>query len=410
MNANKFFVLVAMGFGCVPRIFAQTWTQTSAPALNWQSIACSADGTRLAAVNCISPAPQVSEVPIYFSTNSGTTWIPADDSGISYEVGWQSVVSSANGANLFVGGQNGLLASLTNSGVNWNITWPLGQYGSWAAPNSLIGSADGETLVGITGSGVSVSSDAGNTWTSYGTSIGYGNLTCLGASADGTKLVAGSFYNSVYTSSDSGVTWNTTGPAFELQWGAVASSVDGNKLVAATFTSSTVYTNGSYESVGGPIYSSADAGLTWTQTTAPSLSWQSMASSADGTVLIAAASPGPIYTSTNCGEDWLPADAPCTNWNSVACSADGKKLYAVASGGGIWTFQTAPAPQLNINVTNGANLAWIIPSTNFVLQQSADLASWSAVTNVPVLNLTNLQNQVVLPLSDGSAFFRLATP
>ena len=51
-----------------------------------------------------------------------------------------------------------------------------------------------------------------------------------------------------------------------------------------------------------------------------------------------------------------------------------------------------------------------MPSTNFVLQQSADLLSWTDVTNPPVLNLTNLQNQVTLPPSGSSGFYRLKTP
>ena len=55
-------------------------------------------------------------------------------------------------------------------------------------------------------------------------------------------------------------------------------------------------------------------------------------------------------------------------------------------------------------------LSWLIPSTNLVLQQSSDLVSWADVTNPPVLNLTNLQNQVTLPLSGGSGFYRLKTP
>jgi hypothetical protein len=36
--------------------------------------------------------------------------------------------------------------------------------------------------------------------------------------------------------------------------------------------------------------------------------------------------------------------------------------------------------------------------------------SWAAVTNAPALNLTNLQNQVTLPPSNRSGFFRLSTP
>jgi hypothetical protein len=79
--------------------------------------------------------------------------------------------------------------------------------------------------------------------------------------------------------------------------------------------------------------------------------------------------------------------------------------------GEIWTSQTTPSPQLNLT-TSKTNLAlsWTIPSTNFVLQQSADLVSWADVTNPPVLNLTNLQNQVTLTPSNSSDFYRLSTP
>jgi hypothetical protein len=51
-----------------------------------------------------------------------------------------------------------------------------------------------------------------------------------------------------------------------------------------------------------------------------------------------------------------------------------------------------------------------LPSTNFVLQQSSDLASWTDMTDTPALNLTNLQNEVVLSPTNGSGFYRLKTP
>jgi hypothetical protein len=53
--------------------------------------------------------------------------------------------------------------------------------------------------------------------------------------------------------------------------------------------------------------------------------------------------------------------------------------------------------------------SWTVPSTNFELQQNLDLstANWTALTNVPVLNLTNLQEQVSLPATNGNGFFRL---
>ena len=53
--------------------------------------------------------------------------------------------------------------------------------------------------------------------------------------------------------------------------------------------------------------------------------------------------------------------------------------------------------------------SWTVPSTNFVLQQNSDLSieGWTTVTNLPVLNLTNLQEEVGLSPANGNSFFRL---
>jgi hypothetical protein len=79
--------------------------------------------------------------------------------------------------------------------------------------------------------------------------------------------------------------------------------------------------------------------------------------------------------------------------------------------GGIWTLQTTAAPQLNLkSADTSLNLSWIIPSANFVLQQSFNLSSWSEVADPAVLNPTNLRNEVVLQPTNGSGFYRLKTP
>jgi hypothetical protein len=77
----------------------------------------------------------------------------------------------------------------------------------------------------------------------------------------------------IYTSGDSGATWTQTGTA--QFWTSVASSADGTKLVAATRTLVT----GKLDS--GYIYVSVDSGATWTQT-GTARDWSSVASSADG--------------------------------------------------------------------------------------------------------------------------------
>jgi hypothetical protein len=44
------------------------------------------------------------------------------------------------------------------------------------------------------------------------------------------------------------------------------------------------------------------------------------------------------------------------------------------------------------------------------LEQNSDLTTtnWTDVTNVPVLNFTNLQDEVTLPLLASNCFYRLA--
>ena len=67
-------------------------------------------------------------------------------------------------------------------------------------------------------------------------------------------------------------------------------------------------------------------------------------------------------------------------------------------------------PRLNLAPSNGSlALSWLVPSANFILQQNDDLttSNWVTVTDPPVLNLTNLYNQVVLAPTNSSGFFRL---
>ncbi len=70
---------------------------------------------------------------------------------------------------------------------------------------------------------------------------------------------------------------------------------------------------------------------TWQLTSAPSNAWTSVATSSDGSQLVAVGSRF-IYTSTNYGSTWISNNAATVNWTSVASSADGTKL--VATGGG----------------------------------------------------------------------------
>ncbi len=326
---------------------------------------------------------------------------------------------------------------------------------NWACVAS---SADGSHLVAASGPGglggwagaIYISTDSGVTWTR--TSAPGENWSCIASSADGTKLVAGGTWDTFYTSTDSGATWQSAGGR-NAAFISVASSADGTTLAASVEVPSPynsigellISTNRSISwrwtvipwghagpvalSAGGtrvvtgpyasPICISTNSGVSIALTSSPGMPWTSVASSADGAKLVAAGSgglfnyprtPGPIYFSGDSGTTWQDTSAPVTNWAAVASSADGCKLVAVVNGGAIYARQTASAPVLSITPSaSNLCLSWTVPSTNLVLQEITDLrtTNWTEVAPAPVLNLTNLQNQVVVPVSTGSGFYRL---
>ncbi|MDA8173964.1 MAG: hypothetical protein M0018_05145, partial [Nitrospiraceae bacterium] len=144
-----------------------------------------------------------------------------------------------------------------------------------------------------------------------------------------THLVAVVFNGGIYTSSNSGSTWTQTSAPVVSYWQAVASSSDGTHLVAASTG------NGSWG-----IYTSSDSGSTWAQTSAPVANYAAVASSSDGTHLVAVAQSGGIYTSSNSGSTWTQMSAPFAAWWSVASSSDGTHLVAT-SYGGIYVFTSS---------------------------------------------------------------------
>jgi len=186
------------------------------------------------------------------------------------------------------------------------------------------------TLVNV-GDSIPIS-PAGETWTARGS--GQHVWMAVASSADGMKLVATSTpatFNTdgqIYTSTDAGVTW--TARESDRGWRGVASSADGMKLVAAE--------------LGGHLYTSTDAGVTWTAR-AGNANWWGVASSADGMKLVAAFMDtgtsnglirGQIYTSTDAGVTWTLRTGN-QNFIAVASSADGTKLVAAADGGRLYT-------------------------------------------------------------------------
>ena len=297
----------------------QNWNAGGSSAANWSTVASSADGTKLAAA--------INSGNIYISTNAGASWVQqAASVGNVY---WSSIASSADGSKLVAAvgytiystGQTGYI--YTNSGATWAHT---GSSGNWSGVAS---SADGTKLVATDHNNnlIAVSSNGGVSWTT--TSFSSILWTSVASSADGTKFVAAAAGGQIYTSTNAGSSWQPRMGPVSTNWTALASSSDGTRLVAT--------------GTGGQICTSADSGVTWIPQTTLLGQPTSVASSADGSRLAvttggsSTGASGNIYISSDFGSTWtLSAGAPTASWADIASSADGSLLVAAVYGGNVY--------------------------------------------------------------------------
>jgi hypothetical protein len=254
----------------------------------------------------------------------------------------QGDVNTLNSADQYTDARVAVLAtplSAATNAANPNTLVKRDANGNFAAGTitaSFVGNGAGLSNLNVSGGGMTwqtvtgsaqaqpnngyIANDANQVTITLPTSPNVGDIVRVtGVGAGGWKLaqntsqtILGGNFGLI------GVAWSAH--AGSLTWRSVASSADGTKLVAAVS--------------GGQIWTSSDSGNTWTAH-AGSLLW-TVASSADGTKLVAAADGGQIWTSSDSGNTWT-AHASNQSWVSVASSSDGTKLVAVVSSGQIWT-------------------------------------------------------------------------
>ena len=208
----------------------------------------------------------------------------------------------------------------------------------------------------------------------------------------------------IFTSANSGTNWTVTSVT-NADCTSVASSADGSKLVAVAN--------------GGPIYSSMNSGTSWTMNNPTFPYLVSVASSADGTRLMAGTadpfhdSGFPIYLSTNSGTTWEATSSPGSRGRTwVALSADGTRLVAVEagrSGGPIIastnsgaTWMTASAP-----ITNWSSVAISADGGKVVAVVNGGGIYTSQSTPAPLLSITSSSGEAIISWTIPSTSFVL---
>ena len=191
------------------------------------------------------------------------------------------------------------------------------------------------------------------------------------SSSDGVHLAIANQGGYIYISNDSGTTW-TKSNSPSMAWQRLASSSDGSRMIASVGNAAGDTRN--------EIYISNNYGEDWTATipTTGYPGWQGVTSSADGSHLTAAAQGGCIYRSVNSGTTWesvtVSGLGACTtqNWRGAAASSDGQYLavgldagniYTSNDFGATWTARTASGNQGWYNITSSSNGQYLAATT-----------------------------------------------
>lgn len=200
--------------------------------------------------------------------------------------------------------------------------------------SNIASSYDGNKLISMSGRAIYVSSDAGLNWIEQNLPINESMymLTGIAMSSDGSKLFACVNSEYIYASNDGGLNWTAQTSSGKKNWSGISCSSDGNKLAAICNKYNSSILHQQSEDQESYVCTSTDGGLNWiTQTGAGNKNWNSIASSGDGTKLIACAGKGYIYVSHDSGLTW--SENTCCEikeWISVAMSSAGSKMMAIS--------------------------------------------------------------------------------
>ncbi len=317
------------------------WTASAIPtsAGTKTAIATSADGTKL-----LAGEGGGTNGKLWLSTNSGASWtaLSTATSGLT-NGNWFATAISNDGQTMAAIDTN---AEGTTTGHVWTSvdggTTMVKQNGTNAPFATLLGLAmavSGSTIT-IVASGsnadflytgtcsTSCGSTANWTWTKL-SSAGSGTWRGVAIDSTGTKIVGVLNSGAIWTGTYSG-SWTMTQQtgAGSRAWLGVASSQDGSRL-AATVNGGDIWTA---QAVGTGTCTSSVTGYCWTdQTGSGSSAWYEIASSADGTKLLAASSfsgSSSVYVSSDSGVTWVAQpSAGSRPWRQLAMSSTGQYMY-----------------------------------------------------------------------------------
>jgi hypothetical protein len=204
-----------------------------------------------------------------------------------------------------------------------------------------------------------------------------------------TLLMAGALFCAVLTKGGlaNAQTWVTTSAPI-TNWVSLAVSADGSRLLAAA---------NDFQKTNGALYLSANSGASWTPMLATNFLWASVAISADGNQLAAAPASGSIYTSADAGATWTTnaLNLIFETWWKIVSAANGAKpaavsnqsIYTSIDGGGTWNTNSTRGGGIPLIASSADGSKLIVATSDGHVSSSTNGgATWS--TNIPLPGIT----------------------
>jgi hypothetical protein len=262
---------------------------------------------------------------IYSSNDYGSTWVAINPTN---EI-WTCVGCNPTGNVIVAGGiDSGTLITSFDGGSTWT-TGDMSSSWSGVCTNS-----NGSIMYACANNNEYIyncTDSSGSVWTQLNTPSN--NWSSIACDNTGNLVIACSYGDAVYYSSDAGATWNQI-TSVELApyynaWQSVSSSYNGRILMAAATD------NMSY----GFVRTSTDFGITWiTGNLEDAL--DTTAVSGNGNVLLCGAdnvaSRLLFVSNFTDPSQWVNAGAPSGNWKSLATNVDGTVSMGASLGGQIY--------------------------------------------------------------------------
>ena len=249
---------------------------------------------------------------VFFSTNEGTTWIPAGNGLPGSEV----YALAMNGADLFAGTIYGVFRS-TDSGTNW-IAANAGMSTAYVYSVGVLGS---NLFAGSYANGTFHSTNGGISWSSINN-----GLTCTDVRAmasNGINLFGATSLAGVFVTTNNGTTWAAANTGLTCPYD-YALAVGSTSVFVGTY--------------GGGVFTSTNNGGNWTQCDSVfSTNIFALATIPNGSggVNVFAGCIDGVFLSTDNGRTWISVNTGFTAGPAWSLTIIGGNLF-VGTFDGVW--------------------------------------------------------------------------